>query len=409
MFLLVGLVRNCAAVLRADVERLGAALAGVAELHWLLVESDSADDSVEVLEGLAGQVENFRYVTLGALESQLPLRSERIAHCRNVYLEAICGDVAYAAVDYVIVADFDGLNALITRAGIDSCWARDDWDVCTANQQGNYYDVWALRHSDWSPNDCWAQAHFLVVAGDTLKAVYAGVYSRMNCRRKRLGRGRLSISAGWRSIKAAPLTAPAIRDAMTGAKRSRACSASRLPVQRRTDFHQSKKASKCRGGRTHQNPRAAGHQRRTKSPGLNRRSRQLHYCWTIIPTTCAISEPAVERAPELAHRPGQSVEQRNALFGGLTNKQIFTKIYAEQHWGTPEDPGDRFYSGTGSHEASIIDTYVGAVKFFLSHFTEKPSVVDLGCGDFSVGSKIRDACGHIRPAMWLTRSSPATR
>ena len=42
-----------------------------------------------------------------------------------------------------------------------SSWSRTDWDVVTANQSSRYYDIWALRHPLWSPNDCWEQHEFL--------------------------------------------------------------------------------------------------------------------------------------------------------------------------------------------------------------------------------------------------------
>jgi len=33
--------------------------------------------------------------------------------------------------------------------------------MCTANQKGPYYEIWALRHKDWYAEDCWAQYKFL--------------------------------------------------------------------------------------------------------------------------------------------------------------------------------------------------------------------------------------------------------
>ncbi len=80
----------------------------------------------------------------------------------------------------MIIADFDGVNRLITDEAVLSCWERNDWDVCTANQRGPYYDVWALRHRDWSPNDCWLQYVFLFQhnVGKRL-ALFAAVHSRM--------------------------------------------------------------------------------------------------------------------------------------------------------------------------------------------------------------------------------------
>ena len=55
----------------------------------------------------------------------------------------------------------DSINTLLAREAIETCWTHDDWAVCAANQKAPYYDVFALRHQDWSPNDCWAQSKFI--------------------------------------------------------------------------------------------------------------------------------------------------------------------------------------------------------------------------------------------------------
>lgn len=74
-------------------------------------------------------------------------------------------------------------------------------------------------------------------------------------------------------------------------------------------------------------------------------------------------------------------------------KGAFSRIYAKGYWGKSGDEIDNFYSGAGSHNAEIVETYVGAMTEFLASFSPKPDVVDLGCGDFAVGSRIRPLCG----------------
>lgn len=178
--LVVGTVRNCAEQLGAQVVWLGSALRGFARVQWLLIESDSTDATVSKLEELAGKDGDFTYISLGALRERIPLRTERIAFCRNVYLDQLRANERYAGVDFVVVADLDGVNSLLTEEAVASCWQRDDWDVCAANQRARYYDIWALRHADWSPNDCWAQYRFLTRHGvGHAKAWAACVRSRM--------------------------------------------------------------------------------------------------------------------------------------------------------------------------------------------------------------------------------------
>jgi hypothetical protein len=178
--LVVGTIRNCAEHVAGQVARIGSALRGFARVQWLLIESDSTDATVSTLAEIAGRDANFAHMSLGNLSERLPLRTERIAFCRNAYLEQIRVNERYAGAEFVIVADFDGVNSLLTEESIASCWRRDDWDVCVANQRGRYYDIWALRHAAWSPNDCWAQYRFLNRYGVShAKAWAACVGSRM--------------------------------------------------------------------------------------------------------------------------------------------------------------------------------------------------------------------------------------
>jgi len=81
-------------------------------------------------------------------------------------------------------------------------------------------------------------------------------------------------------------------------------------------------------------------------------------------------------------------------FRKLSTKEVFTKIYRDGTWGQSNDPEQRFFSGSGSHDDRIVDAYVGALSGFLLSLPERPSVVDLGCGDFSVGSRVRPLCAR---------------
>ena len=78
----------------------------------------------------------------------------------------------------------------------------------------------------------------------------------------------------------------------------------------------------------------------------------------------------------------------------LSTKEVFTKIYSEHVWGKDNsDPGS-YFSGGGSHDASQIEPYINAVNKFISSLPAKPDVMDLGCGDFNIGSKIRNSCNR---------------
>lgn len=178
--LLVGVVRNCSKTIVDDIKRLISALDRFEGIQVLIVESDSSDATIEKLNYLKKLIPNFSYITLGELSSSTPLRTERIAYCRNVYLDEINTNKKYLEVDYIVISDLDGVNDSISIAGINSCFERNDWDVCAANSMGHYYDIWALRHDIWCPNDCWSEVSFLESYGvNKVNAEYSAVYSKM--------------------------------------------------------------------------------------------------------------------------------------------------------------------------------------------------------------------------------------
>ena len=178
--LVVGVSRNCANRIKEDIATLKSSLTDFSQVHWLVIESDSADDTSVKLSELAAEVDNFRYITLGSLAEKFPSRTERIAHCRNAYLKELRENSLYQDVEFVMVADLDGINTFISKEAIASCFTRDDWAVCAANQQGPYYDVWALRHKIWCPNDCRQQVRFFQQHGlDKETAKKYGITSKM--------------------------------------------------------------------------------------------------------------------------------------------------------------------------------------------------------------------------------------
>jgi hypothetical protein len=85
---------------------------------------------------------------------------------------------------------------------------------------------------------------------------------------------------------------------------------------------------------------------------------------------------------------------KNREFNNLSTEQIFTRIYERGAWGRPQNPARPFFSGTTGRGDEETAGYVRAVGDFLCSFPVKPNIVDLGCGDFMVGSQIRKFCGR---------------
>ena len=80
-------------------------------------------------------------------------------------------------------------------------------------------------------------------------------------------------------------------------------------------------------------------------------------------------------------------------FSKMNNKEIFEEIYLKKLW-TPEFKKyeNKFYSGVGSYFPELVNEYLEKIENFLLSLGYKPNVVDLGCGDFVLGSKIRKFC-----------------
>lgn len=97
----------------------------------------------------------------------------------------------------------------------------------------------------------------------------------------------------------------------------------------------------------------------------------------------------------LKYRARYAVNKTRNKFVKMKRYEIFKEIYLKQLWSSENKKKDhKFYSGTGSYLPELVNDYFSAIeKFFLS-FHEKPNVVDLGCGDFTVGSKIRKMCNN---------------
>lgn len=74
-------------------------------------------------------------------------------------------------------------------------------------------------------------------------------------------------------------------------------------------------------------------------------------------------------------------------FSGKSNAEIFTTIYRNYLWGRKKGSFD-YYSGDGSHHPKVVDDYINVVSKFLGNLYPLPVVIDIGCGDFSIGSHL---------------------
>lgn len=153
----VGPVRNCAPFLDEvfkNIERIGSLFKSYSVVF---VESDSEDNSLEILQEYKKDKDNIHVVTLGDIRQEVISRTIRIGVNRNVGLK-FCEDNGLLDTHdfYFQLCVDDVFGKEINLDGILSCfkYELDTWDVMTANQN-TYYDLWTLRCKGWLDYDCW--------------------------------------------------------------------------------------------------------------------------------------------------------------------------------------------------------------------------------------------------------------
>ncbi len=151
-FLISGLTRDSEKYIRSELKHINGLFSEFGHVSFHLIESDSNDDTLSVLESLRKEFTNLSFTSMGKLESQIPLRTERLRQCRNEYVKWIRANIE--SYDYVIIVDFDGMNNRLTKSGIRSSLDKESlWSGCFPNQLLGHYDLYALRCKDWVEED----------------------------------------------------------------------------------------------------------------------------------------------------------------------------------------------------------------------------------------------------------------
>jgi glycosyltransferase involved in cell wall biosynthesis len=154
-----GLARDCEDALDKSLRSVERLQGDFGSLDLVVVTNDSVDATAEILTQWAA-VRNWATVLrFDGLASAMPARTDRLAVLRNACLREFWRRMeAGRNFDLMIVLDFDGVNENLTVGktfGDLFSAVPSDWGGIFANQRQAYYDVWALRHSRWCPDDCW--------------------------------------------------------------------------------------------------------------------------------------------------------------------------------------------------------------------------------------------------------------
>jgi hypothetical protein len=152
-FLVTGIARDCEKSIRKTLKSIKSLLGSDASISYFIVESDSTDRTLKTLESTKAVEQDFHFISLGNLVGSVPDRIQRIAICRNSYLEHL-DQLAKSGAnpDYVVIADFDGVNNRISNIHSSTTLFSQSKVVC-ANQFGAYYDILALRKTGWVEED----------------------------------------------------------------------------------------------------------------------------------------------------------------------------------------------------------------------------------------------------------------
>ena len=178
--LVTGLARDCGNHLAREILRIEKHLLEIfAAVDFFIVESDSIDNTEEVLTQISNKKRNLKYLSLGKLANEIPGRIDRLRYCRNSYVNFVRQSIGNDKPDFVMVVDFDIKNRAFNLSPLAKLMSENWWDGLFANQKGPYYDIYALRKEGWVEDDCFKRYRELARQMPAKKAKKEAVWSQM--------------------------------------------------------------------------------------------------------------------------------------------------------------------------------------------------------------------------------------
>jgi len=119
-----------------------------------LVESDSNDKTLYFAKK---KISDLKGVVINCSTKNIKFRTEKLAFCRNKYLDFVKNNKKLKKFDYLIVLDADNINNLLKIDKIIQTLmnAPKKWSALFANQKFIYYDIWPLRIKGFIDDDCY--------------------------------------------------------------------------------------------------------------------------------------------------------------------------------------------------------------------------------------------------------------
>lgn len=125
---------------------------------WVL-ENDSRDNTHQAISSAAGMSSLVRPIHLHSLDQAYPVREQRIAFGRDYLLSEIKRENCISAHSVYIPIDLDSaiacsINPIELMKACNEV-IRGSCEAVFPVSSPFYYDIYALRVSGWSPDDCW--------------------------------------------------------------------------------------------------------------------------------------------------------------------------------------------------------------------------------------------------------------
>lgn len=155
----VGAARNCSIHLPGVLRNLSSLATLYGDCAFFFAISDCVDDTHSILDLWLRQGRQGSVIDLGTLSGRLPLRTTRIATARNACMSEVHNSI-FSTFDHLVVVDLDDVLSKPIPVGpfVEAIeWLEEESTRAGvfANATPRYYDIWALRHDIWCPQDCW--------------------------------------------------------------------------------------------------------------------------------------------------------------------------------------------------------------------------------------------------------------
>ncbi len=159
---IVGCARDVAKHLPNTLKNIEAIATVFEQVAYVFVENDSTDSTkADLRRWLKTRSGRGHLLNLDGAAARIPKRTERLAKARNAYINYVRKS-RYRDFDYLVVFDFDDVNSSPikpdeVRSAVEFLEKTGEAQAVFSNSIPFYYDIWALRHPDCCPYDCWAE------------------------------------------------------------------------------------------------------------------------------------------------------------------------------------------------------------------------------------------------------------